>query len=309
MQTGYAGAGIREDPWTEGNAADYKVQPGSGLTLSDDNAEKVIGNQSIKIFAVLAIIPGFPLRTYWYMPFPFGAPYPPGGSKWPGQSPLGGLNTYNEVAMNETMGEINGIGFFLRTDTAFDFVVEVHDATNDMLFDSEQVHIDPGGAFSNWLNPEWVYVQLPFGPSANYKNMSNPTSNVDTPDWSNINEVRYVMIIPPGIGTLNVWFDGFRFIKPLVIRVKDDSSGIRRTIVQTASHLTSYPLAKIYAQAVLDALKLPQVYYEFQNLGRADIPVGYRFKYEGDQEFVMREEYVTFSKDEGWFIKGKGFAP
>jgi len=64
-------------------------------------------------------------------------------------------------------------------------------------------------------NDRTVYVQLPFGPSANYKNMSEK----DSIDWSNIAEIRYCMFIHPGVGTLNVCFDGFRFIKKTIASV------------------------------------------------------------------------------------------
>ena len=49
-----------------------------------------------------------------------------------------------------------------------------------------------------------------------------------------------------------------------------------------------------------------QHYYDFENLGRVDIPIGYKFSLEGVQ-MLMREMSYVFSKDEGWTIKGRGF--
>jgi hypothetical protein len=300
MQTGYVGAGLRQDPWTENNPSDYLA--GSNVnSITADASTKILGSYSIKIYGVLVFPdPTKPVKLYWYMPFPFGAPYPPGGSKWPGQDPAGGFNAYNEVSMTETMGEINAVGFFLRTDTPFDFLIEVKDGTSATVAQSQSAKVDPGGPFSNWFNPNWVYVQLPFGPSANYKNMSDK----DTIDWSNIAEVRFCCFISPGVGTVNIWFDGFRFIKPLVVNKSRGTT--RRTFIHNASAFDSYTKAAIYCEALLENLENPQRYYDFENLGRVDIPIGYKFSLEGVQ-LVMRELSYHLSKDQGWIIKGRGF--
>ena len=292
MQMDYVAPDTRQDPWTENNASDYAA--GSNVySISSDPDTKILGDYSIYVLGVLVFPdPTKPVKLYWYLPFPF--------SKWPGQDPGGALNAYNEVAMTETMGEINAIGFFLRTDTPFDFLVEVKDGTSATLAQSQSVKVDPGGPFSNWLNPNWVYVQLPFGPSANYKNMSDK----DTIDWSNIAEVRFCCFISPGVGTVNIWFDGFRFIKPLVVNKSRGTT--RRTFIHNASAFDSYTKAAIYCEALLENLENPQRYYDFENLGRVDIPIGYKFSLEGVQ-LVMRELSYHLSKDQGWIIKGRGF--
>jgi len=304
MQVGYNG-GVgddRTDPWTEGNAADYKKGAGVDI-LADEATEHVIGSQSIKI-TTLVIMSNE--RLYWYMPFPFGAPYPPGGSKWPSQDPAGGLNAYNETKMDETMGEIIAVGFFIKSDTAFNIAIEVKDGTTGATAIGESVRYDPGLSV---FFPPWNYVQRPFGPSAGFK-PTNPTAPpTEVVDWSNIAEVRFVVYnYPYGMGTVNIFFDGIRFIKPLVVRCPQvpATPATRRIQIEPASNMASYKLAKIYGNSVLENLMTAQQYYDFDNLGRVDIPIGYKFSLEG-VEMLMREMSYVFSKDEGWTIKGRGF--
>jgi len=290
----------RADPWTENNSSDYGVGPIGGgigsITLSDDSGTKIMGSYSIKIAGVVASNPLGSIRFYWYMPFPFG------GTKWPGQPPGGALNSYNETSLTETMGEINGIGFFMRTDTPIDFLIEAKDGTNSILADSQQVHIDPGGWFSNWLNPEWVPVSIPFGPSAGYKIV---TSGVDSFDWSNVAEIRYVAYAN-GIGTINIWFDGFRFFKPLVANkaLAAPSPATRRTQIVQATQVTSYLLLALYAQSILENQMYPQQYYEVTNIGRNDLKAGQTVGLEG-KTVVIRELDYSFEKAAGWEIEGK----
>jgi hypothetical protein len=299
----------RADPWTEQNASDYQSGPTGGgigsITISDDNTAGnfVMGSWSIKILGVIATNPAGQIRFYWIMPFPFGGPYPPGGSKWPAQNPWGYLNVYNEVSLAETMGEISGIGYFLRTDTPFDHLIEVRDV-NDTLCQSEQVHIDPGGPFSNWLNPVWVPVSFPFGPSAGYKIV---TSGVDAFDWSGVKEIRFVTYIN-GVGTLNIFFDGFRFFKPLIANkaLSPPSPNTRRSQIVQATHLSDYKLLALYAQSILENMQNPQQYYELKNVGRNDLQAGYTVTSEG-KSLVIRELDYNFEKGPGWEIDLKAW--
>jgi hypothetical protein len=294
MQTGYTGPGARTDPWSEGNAADFGIGPNVD-TIADDATQSIIGSKSIKI-STLSILGSPSDRIYWYMPFPFGS------GKWPGQDPNGVLNAYNELSMTETMGELTGIGFFIQTEAGnpFDLLVEVKDFSNKLGM-SNSVHIEPGG---KWFSAYWNYVQLPFGPSASYKNAEG---NNDSYDWTSIKEVRFVVFnFPLGLGTLNIWFDGLRFIKPLVVNKAQGGQPSRRTHVAQASHISSYPLAVIYAQALLENMMNPQQYYEINNIGRADIPAGYKFTAEA-KTLLAREIRYQFTKDEGWLIDLTGF--
>jgi hypothetical protein len=295
MEPGYVAPGVRQDPWTENNADDY-LKGDSVDLITNDNTEHVIGDWSIRITTLSIFGTG---RFYWIMPFPFGGPYPPGGSKWPGQLPGYKLNCYNELGMAETMGELSAIGFFLKTDTPFNFLIEVVDE-GDLRAQSEAIRVEKG---VNWYAPTWNYVQLPFGSSSNYKTMSD----TDVIDWSRIKEIRYCGFnFPYGLGTIQIAFDGLRFIKPLVVNVTGGYKATRRSHIQQATGIADYALAKVYALSLLENMKNPQQYFDFENVGRVDIPVGYKFTLEG-AELVMREETFLFSKDEGWIIKGKGF--
>ena len=294
MQTGYAGAGIRQDPWTEGNASDFLK--GTGVDIITTDADCLIGSTSIKIITLSILAHE---RGYWYMPFPFGAPYPPGGSKWAGQPPRAVLNTYNETTLTETMGEIAALGFFYKTDTAHNLLIEVKDL-DGVLAQSEGIRIEKG---VNWYAPAWNYIQLPFGPSANYKNMSDK----DALDWTSIQEIRYVFYnYPYGLGTIQCLMDGFRFIKPLVVNNAQGGATTRRIHPVQESTLSTYDMAKNWAQVVLENLMNPQQYYDITNIGRADIPAGYTFTSEA-KTLLAREVNYLLSKDQGWLITVKGF--
>jgi hypothetical protein len=299
MQPGYPGA--INDPWTESNTTYWKC--GDHITsITGDQSQHIIGDWSLKINLDVAwwLLFGSPdIRAWWYLEFPF--------SEWPGQPPQNHFNVYNETSMTETMGEITGINFFLKTDTPFDFLIEVKD-TCLLLADSNPVHVDPGGPFANWFNPVWVPVNLPFGPSGNYKVRTDTTQPLD---WSAIAEVRFVMWgIPAGLGTFNLWFDGLRFVKPLVVSATKTGSptypDTRRTLVKQATEISSYAAAKAYALAVLENESNPQIYWQFENLGRVDIPIGYKFNV-GSLELLMRELTYSMSKDKGLIINGVGW--
>lgn len=293
MQPGYSPAG-RADPWTEGNPEDFLK--GTGVDIITTDSDCLIGSSSIKIITLSIFSTE---RGYWYMPFPFGAPYPPGGSKWTAQPPRGVLNAYNETSLTETMGEIAAIGFFYKADTPHNLLLEVKDI-DSVLAQSEAVRIEKG---VNWYAPEWNYVQLPFGPSANYKNMSD----TDVVDWTSIQEIRFVFFnYPYGLGTIQVLVDGFRFIKPLVVRAFQLAAPTRRIRHVQETTLNSYSMARIYGEAYLENLKNPQQYYDILNIGRADIPAGYTFAAEG-KTLLAREINYVMTKDEGWLISMKGF--
>jgi len=70
-------------------------------------------------------------------------------------------------------------------------------------------------------------------------------------------------------------------MKPLVVNRDLSGAMSRRTHIQQATNISKYDLAKIYAQALLENLMTHQRYYDFENLGRVDIPIGYKFSFEG----------------------------
>jgi hypothetical protein len=292
MQIGYNG-GVgddRTDPWTEGNAADY-VKGDNCNTLEDTGAQHIIGSQSIHVVFTNIANGG---RGYFYLPFPF--------SKWEAQPPGFKLNAYNETKMTETMGEISGIGYFIRNPARMGHMIEVVDQ-NNLVAQSEEINLE-GATFANWFTPVWKYVQLPFGPSSNYKCMSE----TDQFDWSRVKQVRWVFFGPnlSAATPLELWYDGFRFIKPLVVNQTGGDKATRRTLIQNATSIASYSAAKIYAKALLESFAFAQQYFDFENLGRVDIPIGQKFTFE-TRELVLRECTYTFNKDNGWTIKGRGF--
>jgi hypothetical protein len=295
MQLGYVGSGIRQDPWTENNASDYL--PGdnvAGAGIQNDGTIKKFGSYSIKIpFSAI----GGGQRGYWRMPFPFGAPYPPGGSKWPAQPPGDRFNTFNETSISETMGEITGIIFTIRNAVSLDFLLEVVDE-NDYLVQSTSTHLE-GATIGNWFTPEWKTVQLPFGPSANYKSMDP----LQIFNWAAVKEIRFVVYNTPSVMGFDVWFDGLAFIKPLVVRVTESGATTRRTQIKQANMITTYPQAKTFALALLENECKPQVYRAIENLGRVDIPIGSKFKI-GTIELLMREATYKMTKSTGWVISG-----
>jgi len=292
MQIGYNG-GVgddRTDPWSEGNAVEYGKGDNCN-TITDDGTYKVIGSQSIKV-VFTNIANG--ARGYFYMAFPFN-------TKWPAQPPYGLFNVYNDVDLVETMGEITGVGYFIRNPAAMDHLIEVKDG-NDLLAQSEKVHLDAAPP-STWFTPVWKYVQLPFGPSANYKAMSE----TDQFDWSQVQEVRFVFY-GPNISahvSIDMWFDGFRFIKPLVVN-RSSGATTKRNHIANETWINTYKNAKIWAQALLETMMNPQQYYDFENIGRADIPVGYKVTAEG-KELLVRELRYQFAKDTGWIVTLKAF--
>jgi len=295
MQVGYVGAGIRQDVWTENNAADYL--PGdhvAGAGIQNDGVTKKFGSYSIKIpFSAI----GGGERGYWYMPFPFGAPYPPGGSKWPAQPPGDRFNTFNETSMTESMGEISGIIFSIRNAVTLDFLLEVVDE-NDYLVQSESSHLE-GATIGNWFNPEWKTLQLPFGPSASYKSMDP----LQIFNWAAVKQIRFCVYKTPSIMGFDVWFDGLAFIKPLVVAIQEAGATSRRTKIKQASTVSTYPQAKTFGRAILENEYTPQTYRNIENLGRVDVPIGSKFKI-GTTELIMREATYTMTKSTGWIISG-----
>jgi hypothetical protein len=250
-----------------------------------------MGSQSFRLVFSNIVMGG---RGYFYMSFPFN-------TKWPAQDPYGGMNTYNDVDLTETMGEINAIGYFVRNPATLGHLVEVVDG-NGLIAQSEQVSLE-GAEVAKWFVPVWKYVQLPFGPAANYKTMSEG----DQFEWANVSEIRFVFYGPnlsAHVG-IELFFDGLRFIKPLVVH-RGASSVTNRTHVASETWINNYKNGKIWAQALLETMQNPQQYYDLINIGRADIPVGQKVTAEG-KELLVRELRCQFAKDTGWVITLRAF--
>jgi len=299
MQEGYNNqTPSRQDPWTEGNPGDYLAGPNvTGIT--SDTANKVIGNSSIKISAQISSGD----YGYWYMPFPFGAPYPPGGSKWPGQPPAAGFNLYNETSMTETMGEISAIGFFIKNTLDMDLMLAIKDGDNKIAV-TQKVRL-PGGTVFNWFTPEWKYVQLNIGPSV--KNLTI-TEGTEPFSWENVAEIRFVFfrLAFQHVWVPTIWFDGLRFIKPLVVRHQITPPNTKRPYIKSMNWINTWKIAKSAASSLAQNMVMPQEYYLFENIGRVDVPVGQTFVGSG-VTLLAREITYTMAKDEGWKVKVHGW--
>ena len=324
MTPGYVeGSGSnRHDPWTEGNAADYKAGTNINGTIADTSYGAVIGTQSIFMQFKIPKTGSDPTTEgYFYMNFPF----PDDASKWPSQDPGGALNTYNMGVFNETpktslderMGEISAIGFFVcpynpsPSVPSINFRLEVKDGTTPTTIATAEQTITVGDPA---VQADWTYVQFPFGPSAGIGQnetytIVTPTTAGTTFDWTNVAEVRFKVF---SIGTLlnpqlfYLYFDGFRFIKPLVAHFKSSLTGSRwRPQDSQMKTVTNYPQLLEYAAAMCHNTENPQQYYQIENIGRVDIPPGSKFTFDS-KTLLARKLHYEMSKD-GWIVKLEGW--
>lgn len=277
------------DPWTEDNAEDFKA--GSEVSSGPNNSgdHKLFGDYSI--WWQTNELLGPHMQSYIYMNFPF----PDNGSKWPSQDPAGGMNTYNETNMKEEMGEISRLEYYLRvrrtagggtptdgfTDPVDHYIEVVEGSAPPKVIRSTY---DVNNCLYYTLAPnEWNHFSWEFGPTAsNYTWATEPTTSEF--GWHNISEIRFVVAdwypSPYGLPTptpfgLQVWLDGLSFVKPLVVNIKDETDKKRRSKFYTDFNISDYLNLKAYATAILERTQKPQYYYEFENLGRVDIPVGH----------------------------------
>ena len=306
MMPGYGiqSATERRDPWTEGNAVDFKYGP-NVASIGDSPTQKQIGNQSIWIYMRIPKAPGEPdSYAYFYMRFPF----PDDGSKWPSQDPAGGLNALNMTRLHETMGEISAIGFFLYPSHGTTFLIEVVDGTTPTTIASETMSLQ---------GETWQYFQWPFGPASGIGAKKDytivdpdPVEYPDTVfDWLNIAEIRFKFIefgFEEEPVLLDCYFDGFRFIKPLVAHWVSGAATTFRPLFQSANELTTYGLARAYAYAICQERCEPQAYYELKNLARIDIPPGSKFVLDS-KSLVARSIKYRMNKLTGWNVEMEGW--
>jgi len=310
MQPNYCDSGLL-DPWTEDNAEDFKAGPEVEGGPNNSGDYSIIGD-----FSVWWKTTTTPKKqSYIYMNFPF----PDDESKWPSQDPAGGMNTFNETRMHETMGEISRLEYFLRVDkenkeayATCDHYIEVVEGSSPPTIIRSTY--DVNNCLDYKLAPNgWNFFSWEFGPSAsNYTWVTEPVTNEF--GWHNISEIRFVMydwsildsVVPQVLGGINVYLDGLSFVKPLVVNIKDESDKKRKSKFYTNFNISEYLNLKAWATAILERTQHPQFYYDFENLGRVDIPVGYMFKL-GGVNLVMREIIYNNSKTEGFTVKGLGY--
>lgn len=303
MQLGYNGDGVT-DPWTEGNASDFHLggTVASYFAITDETNPSYVkvGSKSIKISGISGWTLASTDDLSWYLQFPLSG-------KWAAQTPGGHFNAYNECMMSddtsgmrEEMGEFNACDFYLTSNAEFDLYMQVKDSTG-LYAVSPSIHYKPS-FWGSLTGLGWWPIALPFGPSGSYTVVSD-----ETPpplfDWADVTQIGW-MIKPPGAwASVDIWFDGLRFVKPLVVNVTDSGATTRRTQRISKEAIIDYASAVSYARGVLKNQKLPQIYWSLENIGRVDLPTGKTFTY-GTTPLLLRETVYDFSKDEGWKLTG-----
>jgi len=332
MQDNYMNQAPR-DVWTENNSGDYGwgVENGAGTpTLSNSQEHVAFGSWAIKIMMPQLSNPSW--RVYWYLPFPF--------NQWPiGQAPNGRLNCFNEApnyrekkwdgstwtnvtGMSEQMGEIQGIGFYLYSTASFDWYIELQDHFNHKVRTATERY-DVG----LWPTAYWKpYLNIPIGPSANMEGSENATEPFD---WAAVKEIRWVCKNGPAY-SWPIWFDGLRFIKPLVIHYPDynmsgganpydepwhpapafgyrSSTSLSTEIVMEQS-VDEWKVGKRIASSIYESKAYPQAYWTIEGFGVTECIPGQKFLF-GPTELCMRENRFSITKDGGFESSITAVAP
>jgi hypothetical protein len=310
MQEGY-NIGDVTDPWTEGNAADFTAtgSPTTGVTIQDQTDTGLglpyvkVGHQSLHMKGFRNMITEE--RATMHLVFPKDGD----GVVWPAQDPGGHFNAYNEIALSESMGEFVGCHFWFKSNTNCVILIQVTDGAGVVAY-------SPGYGYQvGWWPPkdagDWQEILFPFGPSAKYSVVAD-TRYPPVPifDWSNVVEIAWVCKASSFQGYPNpnadYWFDGLYFIKPLVVNAYSTSDGVRKSAHVAKDEIVNYTSAKLIANALLEQQKMAQIYWDFDEIGRDDIPSGFRFTL-GSTELLMREQRWQFSKESGWTLTGKAW--
>jgi hypothetical protein len=298
------------DTWTEGNAADYTASssPTAGATVENQTDSGLglpyvkVGHQSIHLKGYRNFI--LEERATLHLAFPKAGI----GVIWPAQYPGGHFNAYNEVAMSESMGEFVGCHFWFKSNTNCVVLIQVTDGAGVVAYSSSGYGYQVG-----WWPPkdagDWQELVFSFGPSANYSVVEN-TKPLPIFNWSDVAEIAWVCKANWGQGYPNpnadYWFDGLYFVKPLVVNAYSTSDGVRKSVHVAKDEIVNYASAKLIANALLEQQMKPQIYWDFEEIGRDDIPSGYRFTL-GSTELLMREQRWQFSKEAGWILTGKAW--
>ena len=258
-----------EDPWSNDNTSDYS-QHDNFTTVSYDTTTILPTGYALKFSqaAQPAQAPGWLHQGYWIMPFPFGSV----GTDhyWPTT-----LNCYNETTMIETMGEITGLDFWLEGDHDFDIYIEAKDSQSTPV---------TGRSDTTYHYPttdravlDYCEYSIPFGPSSNF---IVPTTSAL--DWSSIQQIKFHFINGPDKAqTMYIHFDAFKMVKPLVAVATDYGAGLCTSDISNQTTVTDFKTAQAIAYGLLQNENTPQIYWDFENLGRTDIPVGRTFAMSG----------------------------
>lgn len=292
------------DTWTEGNAPDYELY-GDPLATPLDHCEDDYTEDFVRVGSASVHIKGPIISGLEHEHLTWGLTFPKDGLGvvWPAQDPGGHFNAYNEVAMSETMGEIVGCQFWLRSDSAFNLYMRAIDAEGTTM-------LSGGYHYARTFIPStpaaWKQLAFPFGPSAEWA-LASDDKPAPVFDWSDVEKIYWIAALDLGfIGTPEIWFDGLEFIKPLVANTYSTSDGVRKSKHVAKDNITSYAAAKMIADSILEQEGKAQVYWDFEELGRSDLPSGQTFTL-GSALVLMREQRWSFSKGGGWQLTGKAW--
>lgn len=134
--------------------------------------------------------------------------------------------------------------------------------------------------------------------------LSNLNGKYDEFNWAKLEKLWFTFIFSPFLFRAQValWFDGLKFVKPLVVNAYDSSSGSRKSRIESKENIVGYTAAKSVVNALLEEYKKPFTYWSISNLGRDDILSGKKFTV-GETELLMREQRWTMNKESGWLIE------
>jgi hypothetical protein len=311
------------DPWTEGNASDYSsgVGLGGSVTVEDHTYtagelatdDIGIGLKCIRIHGTTSPLNNTAEQyAYWGMKFNHGEAFHTKLDGFTNQDPHDMLNLANETHMDESMGEVSAVRFYLKdlknpiTTGSFDwtgwvgwqFWLECVDAYDNVVRSGQMGATATSGPIY-WLTQKWAHPTISIGPTVG--NWSQKTGA--SFDWAAVKELKF--IIGGKKAALDFYFDGFKFVKPLIAQARyvsgDSYEKTCRSIVIAKEKIANYQAALLTAQGLLEGQKRPNVYWNFEDIGRTDIPSGYTFNL-GSTELLMRDQKWSMTKEGGWLV-------
>jgi hypothetical protein len=307
------------DPWTEGNAADYSKDVGLGGSIDIEDhvytpaeiaADDIgVGYQCIRIYGTTSPLNDWEKQyAYWSMKFGHFPPAAPEAfhlklDGFTNQDPHDMLNLANETHMNESMGEVSAVSFLIKDCInpllgAWQLSLECVDVDDNVVRSSSgTARATEWAGF--WLTQKWLPAQINIGPT-----VANWTRKTGTSfDWTAVKELRF--LVSGQRAAFDFYFDGFKFVKPLIAHARYVSGTAQektcRSIVIAKEKIANYQAALLTAQGLLETQKRPNVYWNFEDIGRTDIPSGYKFTL-GSTELLMRDQKWSMTKEGGWLV-------
>jgi hypothetical protein len=354
------------DVWTEGTSSYFNNSKWSNgaisasMTVTDNPTYHLSpGNQSIDIHFSCLLLPtttvelGLPnygpqfgtpfdvlTNTSGIIPGYFGVKtfFPWGGTsgtlanatKIFGRGPNGHWNYYNNDVMDETMGPISAIQFWMVCAQDLDVVVVLYDAVCPQksvpsAIISNTVHYsratNAATFIAGFAKPAaWKPMVFQFGPSGGYANSisSNYGASANF-NWFDIAEMD-ILFIPSGLvdflslfsaGWVDVYLDELSFVKPLIAQGTPIPTDSIRSVPITDTTVNTYTLALARANRELALLNEPYSYVDYRIFGRPDLQVAHTFVADGNT-MLIRESLTKATKIEenvGYEVQVKAWRP